>query len=221
MKKIIIVGIGKFAEIADFYFRNDANRDVICFAVSNQETINRKSKFKDRPVYSLSYIFSSFKQEDVEIFVAIGYRKMNAIRKDICKIVKKHDFDLANYISTKATYLSDYKIGENSFIFEDNTIQPFVEIGKGVILWSGNHIGHHTVIEDWVFVSSHVVISGNCKIGEASFLGVNSTIADGINIEQKNLIGPGALIQKNTSFEDVWLSSKSNLFTKPSSFFFK
>ena len=45
--------------------------ETLSVSVSNQETINRKSKFKDRPVYSLSYIFSSFKQEDVEIFVAI------------------------------------------------------------------------------------------------------------------------------------------------------
>ena len=41
-----------------------------------------------------------------------------------------------------------------------------------------------------------MVISGNCKIGEASFLGVNSTIADGINIEQKNLIGQVHLFKK-------------------------
>ena len=38
-------------------------------------------------------------------------------------------------------------------------------------LWSGNHIGHHSVIEDNVFVSSHVVISGGVTIGDGCFLG--------------------------------------------------
>ena len=54
--------------------------------------------------------------------------------------------------------MTKYPIGENCFIFEDNTIQPFVVVEDNVILWSGNHIGHHSVIKNHNFVSSHVVI---------------------------------------------------------------
>ena len=52
--------------------------------------------------------------------------------------------------------------GDNCFILEDNTVQPFVTIGNNVTLWSGNHIGHDSVIEDDCFISSHVVVSGTC-----------------------------------------------------------
>ena len=31
-------------------------------------------------------------------------------------------------------------------IMEHNTIQPYVTIGENTILWSGNHVGHHTQI---------------------------------------------------------------------------
>ena len=44
------------------------------------------------------------------------------------------------------------QIGENSFIFENNVIQPFVRVGNNCILWSGNHVGHRTVLRDHVFV---------------------------------------------------------------------
>lgn len=70
----------------------------------------------------------------------------------------------------------DLKIGENCFIFEDNTIQPFVTIGDNRVLWSGNHVGHNPTVGDHVFVTSQVVISGACTIGDNSFLGVNATI---------------------------------------------
>ena len=62
-----------------------------------------------------------------------------------------------------------HEIGENCFIFEDNTIQPFVKIGDDVVLWSGNHIGHHAEIGDHCFISSHVVISG-LRAGRAVLL---------------------------------------------------
>ena len=67
-------------------------------------------------------------------------------------------------------------------MFEDNTIQPFARIGDDVILWSGNHIGHHSTIGDHCFITSHVVVSGNVHVGERSFIGVNATLRNSITI---------------------------------------
>jgi acetyltransferase-like isoleucine patch superfamily enzyme len=33
-----------------------------------------------------------------------------------------------------------------------------------VTLWSGNYVGHHSIIEDDVFIASHVVVSGGVTI---------------------------------------------------------
>ena len=49
-------------------------------------------------------------------------------------------------------------------ILENNVIQTNVSIGNNVILWSGNHVGHRSTIEDHVHMSSHCVISGFCTI---------------------------------------------------------
>jgi acetyltransferase-like isoleucine patch superfamily enzyme len=82
----------------------------------------------------------------------------------------------------------------NTFIMEHNTIQPFVEIGRNVILWSGNHIGHHSRIADHCFIASHVVVSGGVTIGEHCFLGVNATLRDNIAIGSHCVVGAGALL---------------------------
>ena len=73
-----------------------------------------------------------------------------------------------------------------------------MKIGNNVVLWSGNHIGHHSVIRDNCFISSHVVISGFCDIGENSFIGVNATLANNVTIGRDNWIGPNMTIMKNT-----------------------
>jgi acetyltransferase-like isoleucine patch superfamily enzyme len=81
---------------------------------------------------------------------------------------------------------------------EDNTIQPYVVIGNNIILWSGNHVGHHSTIYDHVFVSSHVVISGHVTVGSYSWLGVNACIRDGIQIRKGTTVGMGAVVIKDT-----------------------
>jgi len=73
-----------------------------------------------------------------------------------------------------------------------------VTLGDNVVLWSGNHIGHHSVIEDHCFISSQVVVSGFCRIGANSFLGVNASVANNVTVGRDNWIGPSIAIMKDT-----------------------
>jgi len=86
-------------------------------------------------------------------------------------------------------------------------IQPFVRIGNNCILWSGNHVGHRTVVCDNVFVASHAVISGYCEIGENSFIGVNSTFNDHVKVAPDNVIGAGALVTRDTEPGRIYVGS--------------
>ena len=79
---------------------------------------------------------------------------------------------------TSGTTWPGFRCGDNCFILEDNTIQPYVDIGNDVVMWSGNHVGHHSKIKDHVTLSGHVVISGCCTIEEYSFLAPRSTVRD-------------------------------------------
>jgi UDP-3-O-[3-hydroxymyristoyl] glucosamine N-acyltransferase len=99
--------------------------------------------------------------------------------------------------------LMGFTCGDNCFILEDNTIQPFATIGNDVVMWSGNHIGHHSVIKDHVFITSHVVVSGACTIEPHCFLGVNATIRDETILARETLVGAGALILRDTKEFEV------------------
>ena len=103
-------------------------------------------------------------------------------------------YRLASYVSSRATVFADLSHGDNCFILENNVIQPFARIGANVTLWSGNHIGHHAVIEDNAFLASHVVVSGGVRIGAACFVGVNVTIRDHLTIGERCVLGAGALV---------------------------
>ena len=113
--------------------------------------------------------------------------------------MKAAGYRLESYVSSRCSYLAQTPPGDNCFILEDNTVQPFVTIGNDVTLWSGNHIGHDAVIEDHCFITSHVVVSGYVRVGARSFLGVNATLRNSITLGEQTLVGAGAIIMKDTA----------------------
>ncbi|QOP40817.1 acetyltransferase [Sulfurimonas marina] len=214
MKKLIIFGIGEQAEMAYYYFQNDSSYEVVAFTV-DKEYIRDKEVLFDLPIEKFENIEEKYSIEEYELFIAIGYNKINKTRTEKYLACKDKGYKIASYISSKASIFTD-KIGENAFILEDNTIQPYVQIGNNVTLWSGNHIGHHSVIQDNCFITSHVVISGACNIGQNTFIGVNATLRDHIKIGQFNVIGAAAVILGNTEDNKVYMATATEVSRVPS-----
>lgn len=208
-KDLVIIGAGETALLAYEYFTYDSTYKVVAFAVEQayieQESLNGLS------VISLESLHDKFPAESFELFVAISSGKLNRNRTAMYLKLKELGYQFSSYVSSKAFVWRNVEIGENCFILEDNTLQPFVKVGNNVTLWSGNHIGHRTVIDDHCFISSHCVISGFCKIGKSSFLGVNCTLEDHVKIAEDNFIGAGALIQKESEPKSFYQEKQTEL----------
>jgi len=208
-KKLIIVGAGETAMLAYEYFTFDSEYEVIAFVV-NEAYINKQILY-NLPIFPLENIEKSHPKEDYEVFVAISSGKLNRARTELYNKFTSMGYVLASYVSSKAFVWNNVTIGKNCFILENNTLQPFVKIGDNVTLWSGNHIGHRSVVNNHCFISSHCVVSGFCNIGESSFLGVNCTLEDNVIIEPDNFVGAGALIQKNTGEKNFYQLKQTEL----------
>jgi sugar O-acyltransferase (sialic acid O-acetyltransferase NeuD family) len=196
MNKVIIFGVNDFAELAHYYLTNDSDYEVVAFCV-NKQYLPEDALFKGLPVIPFEEVHITHSQEEHLFFAPMAPNDMNRLREKIYLAIKEKEYQLISYISSKATVLTE-NIGDNCFILEDNTIQPFVKIGNNVVLWSGNHIGHHSIIEDHVTFTSQVVLSGHCHVESYAVLGVNATIRDGIKISQGTFVGMAASITKDT-----------------------
>lgn len=195
-RKLVIVGDSAFAEIAYEYFDADSDYEVVAFSVE-REFLKHEGK-QGLPVVPFEELETRFDPANHEVYVATVYTQLNRLRARLATAAKVKGYRLASYVSSRAFVWHNVELGEHCFIFEDNTVQPFVKIGNNVVLWSGNHIGHHSVIRDNCFIASHAVISGFCDIGENSFIGVNATLANNVTVGKDNWIGPNVTIMKNT-----------------------
>jgi len=205
MGKVIIFGTKDTAELAHFYLTHDSEHEVVGFAL-NKEFIEGDT-FHELPVIPFENIENHYSNKEYLFFAPMTGSRMNKNREKVYLEIKSKGYQLISYISSKATVFHDTEIGENCFILENNTIQPFTTIGNNVVLWSGNHIGHHGRIDDHVFFTSHVVLSGHCHVKSYCFLGVNSTIRDFTVLEKGTLVAMGATITKDTEEWGVYIGN--------------
>jgi sugar O-acyltransferase (sialic acid O-acetyltransferase NeuD family) len=205
VSNVVVFGIKDFAELAHYYLERDSRHRVVAFSVS-RDRLPDPALFHDLPVVAFEDVETIYPPGDHSFFAPMSPQRMNRDREAIYQTIKGKGYSCVSYVSTKAT-ICDNAIGENCFILEDNTIQPFTTIGSNVVLWSGNHIGHHGIIQDHVTFTSHVVMSGHCKIGRYSFFGVNSTLRDGIEIAEGTFVAMASAVTADT---EAWGVYKGN-----------
>ena len=212
--KVVVFGTNDTAELTHWYLTNDSNYEIVAFTVN--EKYMSITEFKGLPVVPFEELEKLYPPTEYLFFAPMTGTKMNNNRKRIYEEGKKKGYTYISYISSNATVCGN-KIGENCLILEDNTLQPFTEIGNNVVMWSGNHIGHHGKIEDHVFFTSHVVLSGHCHVKERAWFGVNSTIRDGLTIGEGSLIAMGAVITKSTEADGLYMGAPAKKQEAPAS----
>jgi sugar O-acyltransferase (sialic acid O-acetyltransferase NeuD family) len=206
MAKVIIFGVQDFAQLAKFYLQHDSEHEVAAFSV-NEAYLPERKTFEGLPVVAFENVEQIYPPSDFKFFAPMSPSRMNKLRESVYQQIKQKGYEMISYVSSKATVFPGAAIGDNCFILEDNTIQPFTSIGNNVVLWSGNHIGHHGIIKDHVTFTSHVVLSGHCVVESFAFFGVNATVRDGIHIAEGSFIAMAAAVTRDT---EPWGVYKGN-----------
>ena len=205
MAKVVVFGNSSWADLAHFYLTHDSPHEVVAFTVDGD--FLKEERHRGLPVVPFGNLEEHYPPGDFSLFIPISFKRMNHLRAEKYQNAKDRGYKLISYVSSKATTWPDFKCGDNCFIFEDNTIQPFCRIGNNVTLWSGNHIGHHSTIGDHCFISSHVVISGGVVVEPYCFLGVNTSVRDHVTIGERSVIGMGGMVTKSLEPGGVYVGA--------------
>ena len=213
-RPLVIFGTGPLAQLAHRYFC-DTDHAVAAFTIDGEYA--SASSFCELPVVAFQEVASRYPPDAYDMFVALGYSKVNQLRKEKYFAAKALGYRLTNYISSHALMLNDGHIGDNCFVLENSVVQPFATIGNNVILMGSNRVGHHSTIHDHCFIASHVAVSGGVRIGDCCFIGSNATLRAHINIGANCIVGAGALLLADAEPNGVYLGRATERSKVPSS----
>jgi acetyltransferase-like isoleucine patch superfamily enzyme len=200
MVDIVVFGAGQIAEVAKVYLDAHSSDRIVGFTVD--AAFRQRDTFQGLPLVAWEELEARFPPGSVKLLGPLSYRKLNEFRRDRYLEGKARGYDFASFIHP-ASLVYAKEIGENCFILEANVIQPFVRIGVGVMMWSGNHIGHHGVIGDYCFLSTHVGLGSGVRLGERCFLCGKVGVDSNFEIGAGSFLGGGAVIKKNLPPESV------------------
>lgn len=214
MARVVIFGIGGAGRLAYHYFTRDSDHEVVAFTVDPEYCL--QPTLFDLPVVPFPQVPTLYPPRDYQLFVAMGYGRMNHDRAGRYHAAKEAGYPLVSYVSSRATYLSDHPIGDNCFILEDVTVQPFVRIGNNVTLWSRCIVTHDCIIEDHCFLAAGCVVLGYVHVHPYCFIGANATIRHNLTLAPESHIGAGAILMHDTVPQGVYLPPPAILLSKTS-----
>ncbi|MCH4823813.1 acetyltransferase [Gramella lutea] len=195
--KLIIYGIGKFAEYVAYVFQEDTNYDVVAFCV--EENYHQQDEIFGKPLIKLNELKNRFPANQFELFIAVGN---NQIRKKIFDLTGLENYKHATYVSSKCSKWPNLIVGSNCFIDEGCVLQPFIKIEDNCILFTTD-LGHHTIIQKNSLMSGSKT-GGNVTIGENSYIGLNASVKQNIKIGKNSIIGMNCAIERNTEENSVY-----------------
>ena len=210
MKPIVLFGAGKIAEVVLYFFRHHSEREVVACAADREYM--PESPWNGLPVVDFAGIRDSHPPADFDLFVALGYQDLNALRARKCKEARALGYQLPSYIHPMSGLPLDCEYGDNCFVMNNVLVHPRVRLGSNVFVWSGAMIGHHSVVGDNCWLTSCCNISGAVTLGRNCFLAVNSTIAHSVRVGDDCFIGANALVTKCTDDGEVFLAEATKPF---------
>jgi sugar O-acyltransferase (sialic acid O-acetyltransferase NeuD family) len=140
---------------------------------------------------------------EYEVMIAISNPKVRANIVD--RLPSNTKF--FTYIHPTSLILNNVKIGVGSFIGAYSILTTDIELGTHSILNRANHIGHDTIIGNFLSMMPGSIISGNCNIGSKVYLGTNASVKEKTVIVDDVTIGLNSGVVKDINESGIYVGT--------------
>lgn len=204
-RDVVIFGAGGFAGLTWYCLTHDSQLRVCAFTVDAGYL--DATRYMGLPVVAFENLECAYPPATVRLIIPMGYRGINALRRDRYESAKRRGYGFVSYVSSRASVWPDLSIGENSLVFEHALIQPFASVGDNAIVCCGAIVSHHCRIGNHSFVSGGATLAGSVQVEEQAFIGTGAVLRDGVRVAPRSFIGAGAIVVADTESDEVYVGN--------------
>jgi sugar O-acyltransferase (sialic acid O-acetyltransferase NeuD family) len=191
-RDLVIFGTGEYAQQMHHYFSADPGHRVVAFSVD--AAFVTQPSFCGLPVIPFEAIVASADPRHCDMYIAVGYQRLNETRRSKCLAARALGYSLASYVHPTAVVARGVTVQDNSFVGEMALVRPFASLGWDVQIGPQASIGHHAVVQDHCYIAARAMLCGAVNVGECCFIGANATVRDHVAVGDRCVIGAGAVI---------------------------
>lgn len=151
-------------------------------------------------LYSNRYRYKSIS----DVFVAIGDNRSRGV---VLKELIDEGFSIATIVHPSAMIADSVSIKEGTCVLAGVVINPYVKIGKGVVLNTGARLDHHNLIGDFSHICPGTVLAGDVKIGSHCFIGIGSVVSGQVQITDNVILGAGCVVVKSITESGTYVGT--------------
>lgn len=198
----VIFGTQPLARLLWYVLTHDSRYRVVGFTA--HRAYCTPSRFMDLPVIPFEDLPQFFPPERCELFVALGWTRMNALRAEVLAEGRRAGYRSGSWISSRAVVWPDLCMGDHCLIFEGAIVQPFARIGDNCVLRAGANLSHDVSVGNHCFIAGNAMLGGGVQIGDGSFVGLGATVRDRLHIAPGCFIAAGATVVDALSESGVY-----------------
>ena len=144
--------------------------------------------------------------------IAIGYKHFTLREQMYEKFRGKIPF--ATCIHPTAFVSKSAKIGEGCLIYSMVNIEMHASIANNVTIFNQSSISHEVSVGDHSFFSVGVSMGGGVQFGKRTFVGVNASIANDIEIGDDSIVCGGTFLTKSIGNNSCAIGNPYRLINK-------
>lgn len=201
MSRIVLFGAGRGAAVAHRFLKGDTAHEVVAFAVDAER--RQADSHRGLPLIDFEDAPRRYPPDDFRMMILLGYQEMNGLRRRKFEAAKAMGYALESYVASDIFRVEPISVGENCFILDNQSISLDVSIGDNVVMWSSNHVGDLSRIDDHAWITSKVAIAANVTVGAGAFIGVGAALANGVRIGAEAFVGAGLAVSGDVAPRSV------------------
>jgi sugar O-acyltransferase (sialic acid O-acetyltransferase NeuD family) len=206
MKEILIFGSGGHAKVIYSEIIKNKKLKFLGFVDEKKKRgeiiINQKKKY-----YNLGKISEVIKKNNnFRGIIGIG---LNFMRKKVYEdiILLNKNFKFEKIVSQDAIINSNVTIGDGTFIVSGSVINIGTNIGTHCVINTACAIDHDNLFENFSSTGPGVRTGGNVVVRKNSYIGINSSVKQGVEIQNDTVVGAQSYVNKDCEKESVYYGS--------------
>ena len=200
-KKLIIIGAGGFAKsIIDSI--NYTEIDLIGFIDTYKQGYHEGYPIIANDVNEIK------NPQDYVYFIGVGEPK---VRYQFLHLLRENQLPLINIIDSTSLISQKVELGESIYIGKLCIVNSGCKLNDGVVVNTRSLIEHGNQIDFCSNISTNVVLNGDVKVGDRTFVGSCTVVNGQISIGSQSIIGSGSVVIRNIADKVVVAGSPTRL----------